>query len=222
MFTAFRADTGEKLWTAETQAQITGGSASYEIDGVQYVATVAGGQAGFGTGGYYAPNYARLLVYKLDGNAELPKPEPYTQPALNPPPEFGTPAQLAAGEKQYTAHCAGCHGNNAANGRAVSSLFPDLRYSGQLWTTDGFKAVVLSGALQQNGMVSFAKVITPQEADDIRAYMVHQATLAKNAPPPPPGAFGPGGAAPARGGAPAAPGGSTPAAGAAAQPALHQ
>jgi quinohemoprotein ethanol dehydrogenase len=215
MFNAFRADTGEKLWTAETQAQITGGSSSYEIDGVQYVATVAGGQAGFGTGGYYAPNYARLLVYKLDGKAELPKPEPYVQPALNPPPEFGTPAQLAAGEKQYTAHCAGCHGNNAANGRAVSSLFPDLRYSGQLWTADGFKAVVISGALQQNGMVSFAKVITPQDADDIRAYMVHQATLAKNAPPPPPGAFGPGGPAPARSGAPAAPG-------APAQPALHQ
>jgi glucose dehydrogenase len=40
---------------------------------------------------------------------------------------------------------------HAANGRAVSSLFPDLRYSGQLWTTDGLKAVVISGALPPPG-----------------------------------------------------------------------
>ncbi len=215
MFNAFRADNGQKVWSAETQAQITGGSASYEIDGVQYIATVAGGQAGFGAFGpdaYHAPNYARLLVYKLDGTVKLPTPAVYTPPTLNPPPEFGTPEQLALGEKQYIAHCTACHGNTAPNGRAVSSMFPDLRYSGQLWTADGFKAVVLGGALQQNGMVSFTKDLTPADAEAIRAYMVHQATLAKNAPPPP--RFGPGGPA----GPPPAPHGAA----APAQPALHQ
>ena len=44
-----------------------GGSASYAIDGEQYVAVVAAGQGGFGNP-YWAPNYARLLVYKLGGS----------------------------------------------------------------------------------------------------------------------------------------------------------
>ena len=70
-FNAYKADTGEKVWSADTQAGITGGPASYAIDGVQYIAVVAAGQSGFGGGGYWAPNYARLLVYKLGGKVAV-------------------------------------------------------------------------------------------------------------------------------------------------------
>jgi hypothetical protein len=56
---------------------------------------------------------------------------------------------------------------------------------------------VIDGALQPDGMVSFAKVLTLQDAEAIRAYVVHNANLAKNAPPPPGPLGGPGGAAPA-------------------------
>ena len=220
-FNAYRADTGEKLWSADTQANITGGPASYAIDGVQYVAVVAAGQSGFGGGGYWAPNYARLLVYKLNGTVQLPEKVAFTPPPLNPPANFGDAALHERGQTQYTEHCAGCHGNNQAGGRAVSSLFPDLRYAGALWSADAFKAIVIDGALQENGMVSFAKVITPQDAEAIRSYVVTTANEAKNAPPAP--AFGgPGG--------PGRPGGPPPAAGAgaatssapAAAPVLHQ
>jgi len=211
-FNAYRADTGAKVWSVDTQATITGAPASYAIDGQQYVAVVAAGQGGFGGGGgYWAPNYARLLVYKLGGIAQLPQKVAYTPAPLNPPPNFGDAEQHELGERQYTAHCAGCHGNNAPGGRQVSSLFPDLRYAGALWSPEAFKAIVIDGALQENGMVSFAKVITPQDADAIRSYMVGLSNDAKNAPPPPAG--GPGG-----------PGGPPPAATPAAPPApaLHQ
>ncbi|HTC54105.1 MAG TPA: PQQ-dependent dehydrogenase, methanol/ethanol family [Steroidobacteraceae bacterium] len=213
-FNAYKADTGEKLWSVDTQATITGGPATYRIDDEQYVAVVAAGQSGFGGGGYWAPNYARLLVYKLGGNVQLPQKVAFTPAPLNPPPNFGDSAQHELGDKQYTAHCAGCHGNNQAGGRAVSSLFPDLRYAGALWSADAFKAIVLGGALQDNGMVSFAKVITPEDAEAIRSYVVTTANDAKNAPPAPPfgGPGGPGGAPPA---APAAPAAAPP-------PALHQ
>ena len=39
---AFRADTGERVWTTDTQAGIVGGSVSYTVDGVQYVAVTSG------------------------------------------------------------------------------------------------------------------------------------------------------------------------------------
>jgi quinohemoprotein ethanol dehydrogenase len=226
-FSAFRADTGERVWTTDTQAGIVGGSASYTVDGEQYVAVVTG-TTGFG-GNYWAPIYSRLLVYKLDGKAVLPEPAAYVPPVLNPPAEFGDEAQLEVGQHQYNAHCASCHGNNSPNGR-VSSVFPDLRYAGALWAADAFKAIVIDGALQPDGMVSFRKVLTLQDAEAIRAYVVHNANLAKNAPPPPgpPGGAGgvgaPGTAAGA--GAPGAAPAAAPAPGAApvtaAPAALHQ
>ncbi len=84
-FNAYRADTGVKVWTADTQAGITGGPASYAIDGVQYVAVVAAGQS---AGGYWAPNYARLLVYKLGGTVQLPEKVAFVAPPAEPAAEL--------------------------------------------------------------------------------------------------------------------------------------
>ena len=62
-------------------------------------------------------------------------------------------------------------------------------------------------------MVSFAKEITPQDAEAIRSFVVSQSNEAKNAPPPPAGGFGgPGGPPAGTGAVPAA----------APPPALHQ
>ncbi len=195
-FSAFRADTGDKLWTTPTQAGVVGGAASYEIDGEQYIAVVAGQG---GRGGYWAPNYARLLVFKQGGTATLPEMVSYTPPVLNPPADFGDAALLAQGEMHYNENCASCHGNS---GR-VSSLFPDLRYAAALNSPALFKGIVIDGVLQNNGMVSFKDALTPEDAEAVRAYIVSLSNQAKNAPPPPAG--GPGAAAPAAAPAPVAP-----------------
>lgn len=187
-FSAFRADTGDRVWTTDTQSGIVGGAASYEIDGEQYIAVVAG-QSRRGAG-YWAPNYARLLVYKIGGTATLPEMISYTPPELNPPENFGSPELLAQGESHYNEHCASCHGNN---GR-VSSLFPDLKVAAALNNAALFNAIVIDGALQNNGMVSFADYLTAEDANAVRAYVVSLANEAKNAPPNP---FGGGRPAPA-------------------------
>jgi quinohemoprotein ethanol dehydrogenase len=178
-FSAFRADTGEQVWTTETQAGIVGGAASYEVDGEQYVAVVAG-QSRRGAG-YWAPNFARLLVYKLGSDATLPEMISYTPPELNPPANFGDAELLALGETHYNAHCASCHGNN---GR-VSSLFPDLKFAAALNSSALFNAIVIDGALQNNGMVSFSEFLSTDDADAVRAYVVSLSNIAKDAPPRP-------------------------------------
>ncbi|HEX3982684.1 MAG TPA: PQQ-dependent dehydrogenase, methanol/ethanol family [Acidisoma sp.] len=175
-FSAYRADTGQQIWTTDTQAGIAGAPVSYRVHGEQYVAVVAG-SGGFRRN-YWAPTYARLLVYDLGGRVTLPKPAPYTPPVLNPPPNFGSKALLALGESQYDSHCASCHGDNDR----LSTIFPDLRYAGELWSSGAFQAVVLGGALQSGGMVSFRKDLTPHDAAAIRAYVVRLANQAKNAP----------------------------------------
>jgi len=173
-FKAFRADTGEEVWSTDTQSGAVGGAVSYEINGEQYIATVSGQS----TGSYWAPNYARLLVYKLGGTASLPEMLSYTPPALNPPANFGDAGLLALGQTHYTEHCASCHGTSVGR---VSSVFPDLRYAAALNAGALFKSIVIDGVLQNNGMVSFADQLTPDDAEAIRAYVISLANEARDA-----------------------------------------
>jgi quinohemoprotein ethanol dehydrogenase len=171
-FAAYSATDGKPLWRTSAQTGVMAGAISYQVDGEQYVAVVAGGNANpGGNANYYSPNYSRLLVYKLGGTAALP---PIVAPpiqVLNPPAAFGTQAQLTHGAQLYDRFCGTCHGAEAHS----SGMFPDLRYSGALQNTDAFQAIVLGGALKQNGMVSFKSALPPADAEDVRAYIVGRA-----------------------------------------------
>jgi quinohemoprotein ethanol dehydrogenase len=187
-FAAYRASDGGKLWSFDAQTGVMAGPVSYEVEGEQYVAVVAGFRQ---TGNYYAPNYSRVLVFKLGGTAALPAPVPFQAPALNPPAAFGTAAAISHGEEVYGRFCSTCHGTDGLS----RGMFPDLRYAGTIQSPDTFRTVVIDGALSANGMVSFAKAISADDAEAVRAYIVDRAIAAKNAAPPAPGA---GAAPPAR------------------------
>jgi quinohemoprotein ethanol dehydrogenase len=112
---------------------------------------------------------------------------------LNPPPAFGTAEVVARGQEIYGRLCVGCHGSDGFS----RGMFPDLRYSGAIHSAEAFKAIVVDGALAQNGMVSFAKALQPNEPEAIRAYVVARANELKNAPPQAQAASAPAPAAPA-------------------------
>ena len=57
---AYDAKSGEQLWSFAAQTAVLAPPISYELDGKQYVAVSVGGAV---PGGYYAPNYSRLLVF---------------------------------------------------------------------------------------------------------------------------------------------------------------
>ena len=201
---AFRADTGDKLWTGEAGVSISAGSVTYDIDGTQYIAAVGAGQGA---------NPARLVVYKLGGTAKLPPAAPAAAPvAFTPPAAFGTDAQLARGQELYTQNCTICH----EGGRGMGG-FPDLRTTPMMQNADLFKAIVIDGALTDNGMLSFKKVLSAEDAEAIRAHLVKLA----HEPRPAFGGFGPGGGGGGRG---PGGGGAAPAQPAAEQPAggMHQ
>jgi alcohol dehydrogenase (cytochrome c)/quinohemoprotein ethanol dehydrogenase len=131
-----------------------------------------------------------LLVYKLGGTATLPEPTPVPPLTLNPPPAFGTPEVVAHGQELYGRFCSTCHGTDGLS----RGMFPDLRYAGAINSADGFRAIVVDGALTANGMVSFKEALRGDDPEAIRAYLVSRAIAAKNAPPP----GGPTAAAPPR------------------------
>ena len=176
---AYDAWTGESLWTSiDMHTGVVAAPISYELDGEQYLAVVAGSRSG----NYYAPDYSRLLVFKLGSDGALPPALSFTPPTLNPPPRAGTAAQIAEGQSLYEQNCFICHADPGTGGyRSRIGLFPDLFYASALNTRELFEAVVLDGVRSNNGMVSFAEVLDAEDAEAIRVYLIDGAnTLLEN------------------------------------------
>jgi quinohemoprotein ethanol dehydrogenase len=180
-FTAHDAMTGESLWSAHVQTGVIAAPISYEVDGKQYVAVMAG------TGGSWAmiggegntkgnnlPNISRLLVFAIGGTAKLPPAPPRPERKLSPPPATASGATVGEGAVAYHTYCGNCHGVGAVN----LGILPDLRYSAAIQTSDAWKSIVLGGALEDSGMVSFATVLDEKTSEAIRAFVIAQAHAA--------------------------------------------
>jgi quinohemoprotein ethanol dehydrogenase len=171
-FVAFRADTGEQVWSHNTPNGIVAGAVTYSIGGEQYVAITTGAGAGGMTGGTDARERqpGRVIAFKLNGAATLP-PEPGPAPPANPSSERWTPAQVTRGEGVYAQFCARCHGMRAAS----SNVIPDLRRSSA--TADGglWNSIVMDGMLAPNGMIGFREHMSAEDAHALRGYISSQA-----------------------------------------------
>src|SRR5690606_32211269 len=160
------------LWEYPTQSAPVAGGITYMLDGVQYIAVNAGWGGGAaqieqsaGTELPRAP--ARLLVFKLGGDKQLP-PLAATEPVEPPPPLRASEAQIAEGAQLFAQTCAVCHGQRAIGG------VKDLRHmTGE--THAKFNAIVLQGIYLDKGMASFADLLTQQQADAIHAYLIARA-----------------------------------------------
>jgi quinohemoprotein ethanol dehydrogenase len=180
---AYDARTGEKLWSFDTQTGSVAPPISFELDGQQYIALSVGGNT---LGGYYAPNYSRMLVFGFGGSAKLPATVPYTPLPLDPPAATASAAEVKTGGELYARNCAACHGDRGATRGAN---FPDLTRTPLLHSQEGFDAVVLKGILASRGMASFAPGLKPDDTKALRAYIIDRANDAKKAlaAAPPPG-----------------------------------
>jgi len=176
-FNVYRADDGHKLWSFDVQTAVMAGPVSYEVDGEQYIAVVAGWGSAFslqagklaGMSGNLR-NVSRVLAFKVGGKATLPPLPPQEKLALNPPASTADPATIARGEQLFGRNCAACHGESAVGGGTV----PDLRASSFLGN-DFWYEIVLNGAMKDAGMAPFKSVLDHQDAEAIRAYVIRRA-----------------------------------------------
>ena len=161
---------------------------TYRVNGVQYVAIMAGyGGGGVITGVPFDPasaaykygNAGRIIVLKIGGpKPPLPALQTDDGPAPNPPARTGTPAQVAAGEVLYNRYCSRCH----VFGRG---MLPDLRRISPA-THALFRGIVLEGAYAPKGMGRFDDVLSVADLDALHAYLIDQAWQLKDAPSPAP------------------------------------
>ena len=177
-FTALDAASGASLWSSNVQTGVMAAPITYQVAGKQYVAIMAGSGGSWGviggegnTKGNTLPNISRLLVFALNGGANLPPAPPRPERKLEPPPATASAATVGAGAAAYGTFCGNCHGAGAVN----LGILPDLRYSVALKSADHWKSIVLDGTLSDAGMASFAAVLDEKTAEAIRAFVIAQA-----------------------------------------------
>ena len=188
MFSAYDAKSGAKLWSIDLKTGILAPAMSYEIDGTQYIALLAGWGGAGALSAFRDPNAAlskyrtdqgRLFVFKLGGTEQVAALQPEGSPPSEPPPQSADAATIAKGFTLYHRTCLVCHGFFAESGGEV----PDLRLiAREDW--DQFDTVVLDGALADGGMASFKDVLSKDDAAAIKAYILQQSHLAWDAAHP--------------------------------------
>ncbi len=93
--------------------------------------------------------------------------------AVAPPAEKVDAALAAKGFDVFHHHCAVCHGVLLQSTGEV----PDLRdVAPEIWGQ--YEAIVLGGALQDNGMASFKDILSKADVAAIRAYTLDGAQKA--------------------------------------------
>ena len=171
-FSAYDAKDGRLLRSIDTGTGMMAGPISYEIDGVQYVAVLAGfggamNQIGYppGAAALKYQNSERLFVFKLNGGpVSLPPPRTHELQPL-PVATSADPAVIARG-MSLIGRCAGCHGF-----RGIPNGYPDL-WNLPPGTHAAFKAIVLDGALSYAGMPSFKDALSVDDVKAIQAFVI--------------------------------------------------
>ena len=177
-FAAYNAKTGAKVWSYQAGNGIIAAPSTYSIDGEQYVAIMVG----YGGAAPLAANFAlpdrprlpgRLLVFKIGGTdkvAAFETPEKMTIDLAG----VSSKGSVKEGMALYHQNCSVCHGANA-----TGTYLPSLKTSQMLLTEDNWKSVVIDGARQSMGMISFKEYLTPAQSESIRAYVLSEAVKDK-------------------------------------------
>lgn len=181
-FSAYRAESGEQLWSVVTGSAINAAPVSYSIDDEQFVLIPVG--SGGGMQFVYPEMHAdegtrgptRLMAFSLTGSAAMPAVSDEL-PELPPvPAQTAAEPVVAAGRGLYTDYCGFCHGKNGM-ARANSSV-PDLRFSGSD-VHDAWNGIIIGGARQALGMPAFE--LSLDEAGAIQAYILSKAHRLRDA-----------------------------------------
>jgi len=182
-FIAYRADTGERLWTKFLGSGIVAPPITYSVKGVQYVAVAVGwgGILPLNLGEVLKkgapPRVNRVVAFRLDGKAAMPLPITEAS-AVDPPASTAPAAMIDRGRQYFHDSCWMCHGESAVNNGGV----PNLRRSAVIADASAFRSFVLDGVAEERGMPSFGKDYAPEQVEAIRAYIIKRANDLKADP----------------------------------------
>jgi quinohemoprotein ethanol dehydrogenase len=173
-FQAYRATTGEELWSFDAGLGIIAAPMSYQLDGKQYVSILVGwgGTSAamseyLDVGWKYGAQPRRILTFALGGDASLPPSPPRDMKvyALDDEELELDEADVLAG-KDLSIACMSCHG---AGFRGAGSPGPDLRESAVALRLDTFTRMLRDGRMEK-GMPQYAWM-TGDQIRQLHAYI---------------------------------------------------
>ncbi len=165
-FVAYSADEGRTLFVDHTGTGTIAAPMTYELEGRQYVAILAGWGGAFALAGGTAAargvkvGTGRLIVYALP---EAPPTPEQIQAFLE------RPGELADGERLYHRWCGRCHG---AGGVSASGI-PDLRMS--VARIGEHLGGIARRGLRGTGMPAMGDSVSEAEMQQIQAYLESRA-----------------------------------------------
>ena len=180
-FVAYRATTGERLWSFDAGLGIIAAPITYAVDGTQYVSILVGygGAAGTGSklfdyGWRFGEQPRRLLTFALNQHTPLSssKPPRLTLNAVDDPALSIDAKQAESGSKVYVEnYCVLCHGVNL---ESSGSIAPDLRESRLALNWKAFRSVLHEGTLAAAGMPKFDD-LSEEDMHEIYMYIRRRA-----------------------------------------------
>jgi hypothetical protein len=178
VFAAYNAKDGTKVWSYKTHNGIIAAPSTYSIDGEQYIALMVGyGGAAPLAANVFLPDRqrlpGRLIVFKLGGTAKVPE-QPLAEKMQIDLTGVTSKGSVTEGFALYHANCAVCHGASVSG-----TYLPDLKTSPMLLSAENWKSVIIDGARQPMGMISFKDYLTNDQSESIRAYVLSESAKAK-------------------------------------------
>ncbi len=162
-FVAYRATDGVMLWQSWSRTGILGGPVSYEVDGTQYIAVMAGWGGGFAV---RSRNEGKIFAFAIGGDAAAVAAGKLETRDVPPPVEATSdPETIAAGGQLFTTWCAQCHGGG--------TTLPDLRYSDPE-VYERYQQIVLAGERADRGMPPFGAELNLEQVRAIAAWVIAQ------------------------------------------------
>jgi quinohemoprotein ethanol dehydrogenase len=174
-FRVYSADSGKLLKEIFIGTGIQAAPITYEADGEQYVAVMAG----FGGAVLFFPleqdavvkyrNDGRVIAFKLNGTATpLPK-EQFKKDSLTAPPNIALDkSTIVKGQQLYQALCGACH---FSFGESHLSELPDLSMM-SVPVHQSFNDILLKGTRSFYGMANFSDVLKAEDVEALHQYLI--------------------------------------------------
>ncbi len=180
---AYHAATGQPLWRFPLGLGIAAPPITYSVKGRQYLALLVGWGAAYAAlggeepsslGWAYGVHTRRLVVFSLQGTAQLPPLPPPLVPVPLEAKSFEVDTTKASAGEDIFAQCSFCHGEAAIAG----GVAPDLRASPIVLSKEAFSDVLRSGSRRPRGMPSYEQ-LSDAQLEALRHYIREQAELAR-------------------------------------------
>ena len=158
--------TGTPIWEFDALGYFSSSVIGYQIENTQYLATMVSGNRALNMGG-------TLLVFKLDGDAQMPEIERLEMVIPEQPDVEWEPDKYIHGEAIYNAQCANCHGGIGVPSEVIAAA-PDLRAMTSE-THAEYLGIVLQGIRAEQGMAGFADALSVEDAEAVRYFLIREA-----------------------------------------------